>query len=126
MDDNINTIVLSMAEDQIEEQLLLTNQQVKVIEHIVEHSFVDLQQSHEHKIKSSCHNNQENSQRLLSSLIADETRHHIIESHVSAFKFDDSLQQSCFYFSTQDTYDNGHFNCPLFLDEDPNSKLVCY
>jgi hypothetical protein len=43
MDDNINTIVLSMAEDQIEEQFLLTNQQVKVIEHIVEHSLVDLQ-----------------------------------------------------------------------------------
>jgi hypothetical protein len=43
MDDNINTVVLSMVEDQIEEQFILTNQQVKVIEHIVEHSFVDLQ-----------------------------------------------------------------------------------
>ena len=43
MDDNINTIALSMEEDQIEEPLLLTNQQVKVIEHIVEHSFFYLQ-----------------------------------------------------------------------------------
>jgi hypothetical protein len=47
MDDNINTTVLSMEEYQIKEQFIFTNQQVKVIEHIIEHSFVDLQQSHE-------------------------------------------------------------------------------
>jgi hypothetical protein len=35
------------------------------------------------------------------------------------------LQQSHFSFSTQHTYDNGHFSCPLFLDEDPNYKLFC-
>jgi hypothetical protein len=57
-------------------------------------------------------------------LIVDETRHNTIESHVSAFKFDESLQQSCFSFSRQDTYDNGHFSFPLLLDEDPSSELV--
>jgi hypothetical protein len=98
---------------------------VKVIEHIVEHSLVDLQQSHEQKVESSCHNNQQKFSAISFFLVADETRQHTIESHVSSFKFDETLQQSCFSFSTQDTYDNGHFSCHLFLDEDPNSNLVC-
>jgi hypothetical protein len=47
------------------------------------------------------------------------------DSDLPSSKIGDNLQQSCFSFSAQDTYDNGYLIFPLLLDEDPNFELVC-
>ena len=63
----------------------------EIIEALDENHF----QHHDQNVEANCHNNHENSQILVSSLVVDEIIQHTIESYVPSLEFDEILQLCC-------------------------------